>query len=218
MYLVELVGATSRVNPSHRGRAFGAQPSLPQSRRRGTKPLAAASAGQRSKAAVRVGQIRRREAAEPSCSNLLGPAADYRDQTLCDSLSQERGTMNGGGVVRAGAEMGVGSPAGDHEALAVWGHLFVELADGRRICATGGEIGARFGRVAGQPVSREDVVRAILGLVGKDPDKPPPRPLAWVQLSDDLAQEGLALSDEELGQLPFDVELSGDVLTALDRQ
>jgi hypothetical protein len=126
--------------------------------------------------------------------------------------------MNGGRVVRAGADVGLGSPAGDHEALAVWGHLFVQLADGRRICATGGRVGARFGRVAGQPVSRDDVVRAILGLVGKDPDKPAPRPLAWVQLSDDLAREGLALSGEELGQLPFDVELSEDVLTALDHQ
>ena len=123
--------------------------------------------------------------------------------------------MNGG-VVRTGAEVGLGSPAGDHEALAVWGHLFAQLADGRRIRATGGEIGARFGRVAGQPVSREDVVRAVLRLVGKDPDGPPPRPLAWEQLSDDLEQEGLALSDEELGQLLFDVELSEDLLTALD--
>ena len=57
-----------------------------------------------------------------------------------------------------------------------------------------------------------------MGLVGKDPDKPPPRPLAWVLLSEDLAREGLALSDEELGQLPFDVELSEDILTALDDQ
>jgi hypothetical protein len=126
--------------------------------------------------------------------------------------------MNDGGVVGAGAEMRLGSPAGDHEALAVWGRLFVELADGRRIRATGGQVGARFGRVAGQPVSREDVGRALLGLVGKDPDKPTPRPLAWVQLSEDLAREDLALSDGELGQLPFDVELSEDILTALDHQ
>jgi hypothetical protein len=32
-----------------------------------------------------------------------------------------------------------------------------------------------------------------------------------------LEQEGLALSDEALGQLPFDVELSGDLLKELDR-
>jgi hypothetical protein len=39
-----------------------------------------------------------------------------------------------------------------------------------------------------------------------------------VQLSEDLAREGIALSDEELGKLPFDVELSDDILTALDHQ
>jgi hypothetical protein len=39
-----------------------------------------------------------------------------------------------------------------------------------------------------------------------------------VQLSEDLAREDLALSDGELGQLPFDVELSEDILTALDHQ
>jgi hypothetical protein len=56
-----------------------------------------------------------------------------------------------------------------------------------------------------------------LGLVGKDPDRPPPPHLAWDQLRGALAQEGLALSDEELGQLPFDFELSGDLLKQLDR-
>jgi hypothetical protein len=154
----------------------------------------------------------------PAPGASLDPIAAALALALCDSLSQERRTRNGGGVVRAGAEMRLGSPADDHEALAVWGRLFVALADGRRIHATGGQVGARFGRVAGQPVSREDLGRAILGLVGKDPDKPPPRPLAWVQLSEDLAREGIALSDEELGKLPFDVELSDDILTALDHQ
>jgi len=113
--------------------------------------------------------------------------------------------------------VGLGSPAGDYESVAVSGRLFVELADGRRLQATGGAVGARFGNADGQRISREDVERSILGLVGKDPHRPPPPHLAWEQLSGALAQEGLALSDEELGQLPFDVELSGDLLKELDR-
>jgi hypothetical protein len=121
-------------------------------------------------------------------------------------------------VVRAGAEVGLGSPAGDHESVAVSGRLFVELADGRRLRATGGAVGARFGDADGQWISREDVERSILGLVGKDPDRPPPPHLAWGQLNDALAEEGLALSDMDLGQLPFEVELSGELVEKLDRR
>jgi hypothetical protein len=119
-------------------------------------------------------------------------------------------------VTRAGAEVGLGLPTGDPESVAVSGRLFVELADGRRLRATGGAVGARFGNVPGQRISREDVERSIRGLVGKDPDRPPPPRLAWGQLSDALADEGLALSDKDLGQLPFEVELSRELLEELD--
>jgi hypothetical protein len=37
-------------------------------------------------------------------------------------------------------------------------------------------------------------------------------------LTDDLARDGQALIDEELGQLPFDVELSEERLSALEDQ
>jgi hypothetical protein len=118
-------------------------------------------------------------------------------------------------VLRAGAEVGLGSPG---FGLSVSGRLFVELADGRRLRATGGAVGARFGDVPGHSISRGDVERSILGLVGKDPDRPPPPRLAWEQLSDVLAAEGLVLSITALGQLPFDVELSGELLGELDRR
>jgi hypothetical protein len=122
-----------------------------------------------------------------------------------------------GEVVRAGAEVALGSPGGDVEALSVSGRLFVDLPDGRRVRATGGSVGARYGNVPGQRISREDVERSMLGLVGKDPDRPPPPHLAWKQLSDALAGEGLALSDADLGRLPFEVELSRELLERLSR-
>jgi hypothetical protein len=125
--------------------------------------------------------------------------------------------MASGGVVRAGAEMGLAEPAGEHEAVGIIGRLFVEFADGRRVRATGGNVGARFGRVAGQPVTREDAVGSILSLVGKVPDERPPR-LAWEQLSEDLKREGVVIGDEELAELPFTVELSDEILEALAAQ
>lgn len=97
------------------------------------------------------------------------------------------------------------------------GRLYVELRDGRRVRATGGSLGARFGNGLGERVSREDVERSILGLVGKDPDRRPPPHLAWCQLTDALAEEGLALDEANLGQLPFEVELSGELLGRLSR-
>ena len=112
--------------------------------------------------------------------------------------------------------MGLGSPAGSH--LAVSGRLFVELADGRRLRATGGAVGAAYGDFFGdRRVGRQDIEKSMLGLVGKDPDRPRPPRLAWEQLHGVLAREGLALSDDELTQLPFDIEFSVELLEELDR-
>ena len=48
--------------------------------------------------------------------------------------------------------------------------------------------------------------KAILALVGKDPERPRPPRLAWEQLRAALAHEGLSPDDEELVRLPFQVE------------
>jgi hypothetical protein len=112
--------------------------------------------------------------------------------------------------------VGLRSPPGDH--LAVSGRLFVELDDGRRLRATGGTVRASYGDFfRKRRVSRQDVEKSILGLVGKDPDRTRPPRLAWEQLSGVLAQEGLRLSDDELVRLPFDVEFSDELVRELDR-
>jgi hypothetical protein len=112
--------------------------------------------------------------------------------------------------------VGLRSPPGDH--LAVSGRLFVELDDGRRLRATGGTVRASYGDFfRKRRVSRDEVERSILGLVGKDPDHTQPPRLAWEQLSGVLAREGLGLSDDELIRLPFDVEFSDELVGELDR-
>src|SRR5437588_2239232 len=113
----------------------------------------------------------------------------------CNTFARRRSVIRG--VVRAGAEVGLGAPAGDRT-LTISGRLFVELADGRRVRATGGADGATFGT---SRVSRKEVEKSILGLVGKNPDRPRPPRLAWDQLNGVLAQEGLTLSDDELIRL-----------------
>ena len=89
-------------------------------------------------------------------------------------------------------------------------------ADGRRLHATDGSVGARFGDFFGNHrVDRAQLEKAILGLVGKDRGRPRPPDLAWEQLHSVLSAEGLVPDDEEMIQLPFDLELSGRLLQEL---
>jgi hypothetical protein len=116
---------------------------------------------------------------------------------------------------RAGAELDL-EPSADSATLSVRGHLFVELADGRRLHATDGPVGARFGDFFGDHrVDRAQLEKAILGLVGKDRGRPRPPDLAWEQLRSVLSAERLVPDDEELLQLPFDLELSRTAASAL---
>lgn len=118
-------------------------------------------------------------------------------------------------LTRAGARLDL-EPSADDATLSVGGHLFVELADGRRLRATDGSVGARFGGFYGEHrVGRARVEKVILGLVGKDPERPRPPELAWRQLRRVLAHEGLVLDDRELIQLPFDVEFSDRLVQEL---
>ena len=119
------------------------------------------------------------------------------------------------GLASAGAEVGL-EPSTSVETLAVAGRLFVELDDGRRLRATEGTVGARFGTLSGDGhVARREVEKAILALVGKDPDRPRPPRLAWEQLCAALAHEGLSPDEEELVRLPFQVELTDELLREL---
>lgn len=63
-------------------------------------------------------------------------------------------------------------------------------------------------------MSREEVETTILQSVGKgEPRAPHP---GWRHLRTALAKDGLALSDEELIQLPFAIEFSDELVQALD--
>lgn len=124
------------------------------------------------------------------------------------------------GIVRAGAEVGLGSPADDPLTLMVSGRLFIEAADGRRLRATGGAIGVVFGggrsEDPSERVTRRDIENTIDALLARDPELRPPR-LAWEQLNEVLEQEGIAVTEDELSEAPFVLELSDELLAELDR-
>jgi hypothetical protein len=125
------------------------------------------------------------------------------------------------GIVKAGAEVVLEAPYRDPPlSLRVEGLLFVETSDGRRLHATGGTVGAVFaGGRSDDPalrVSRSDVEREMRFVVGRGADHAPPPHLVWEQLAEVLEREGIAISEGQLAAVPFVVELSVELLAAID--
>lgn len=139
---------------------------------------------------------------------------------------------------RRGIGIFVGS-FGNREDLSLHVSLLAELCDGRRIAARTGDFGMSgprrgiWHRWHGPPlpadpeeanrlmltehhVDRHDIEDGINQMLGRDPDLHHPPRLAWDGLIATLAEAGVHVTERDLIETPFTVELTSGVQAELD--
>jgi hypothetical protein len=125
-------------------------------------------------------------------------------------------------ILRAGVEVILCEPYRDPpRSLRTDGRLFVDTLDGRRLHATGGGLGAIFaGGLADDPerrVSRAAIERAFTRYQRRATGPAAAPEGIWDQLRDVLERETVVISEEDLLAKPFVVEISREILAAINR-
>lgn len=125
-------------------------------------------------------------------------------------------------ILRVGVEVVLDEPYRDPpRSLRTSGRVFVDTSDGMRLHATGGMLGAIFaGGLGDDPdrrVSRAAIERAFARYPGSASGSAVAPAGTWEQLRDVLERQAVVISEEELLAKPFVVELSREILAAIDR-